>query len=191
MQEFSMWFSIGFSHIVSVDGIDHVLFLLTLLFFFPHTEWKKFLALISFFTIAHSITLALSVSDVIRLSPNITEPLIACTILISSLINLFRKQSKNFPAVYYYILVFVFGLIHGMGFSYLLKSLIGSSAEVLYPLLAFNLGLEAGQVLILGTLILISVLLRLLVTDKFKYYEKTVTMVTSVLSVYFLVSRLV
>ncbi len=162
MNDFSMYFKIGFQHIADLRGIDHILFIVALFIRYQFTDWRKLLILVTAFTIGHSITLALSVFEVIQYSIKWIEFLIPVTIAITAFSNIFIKKfvfKSKFPLIYF--LALFFGLVHGMGFSSYLKSLLGSVESVIWPLLAFNLGLEAGQLLIvliilLTTLIFVS-----------------------------------
>ncbi len=157
MNEFGLYFKIGYQHIADLRGIDHILFVMALCLRYQFSDWTKILILVTAFTIGHSITLALSVFDIVHYSPKWIEFLIPCTIVITAISNLFvRKFSfkSRFPAIYFFALFF--GLIHGLGFSNYLKSLLGKDHSVIMQLLAFNLGLEAGQLLIVLAVLLIS-----------------------------------
>jgi hypothetical protein len=157
MNDFRLYFEIGFRHIADLRGIDHILFVMALCLRYQFADWKKILVLVTAFTIGHSITLALSVFNVLQYSVEWIEFLIPVTILITAVSNVFVKKfsfSSRFPAIYFFALFF--GLIHGLGFSSYLKSLLGTDHSVVMQLLAFNLGLEAGQILIVTAVLLIS-----------------------------------
>lgn len=157
MHEFWMYTQIGFNHIANLSGMDHILFVAALCIRFQFSDWKKWLILITAFTIGHSITLILSVFNYLDFSTNWIEFLIPVTILITSISNMFvRKFSFNtrFPVIYFFALFF--GLIHGLGFSFYLKSLLGLQQNIAPALLAFNLGLEIGQILIVMAILVIS-----------------------------------
>jgi len=159
MNDFLLYFKIGFQHIADLRGIDHILFIVALCIRYQFADWQKLLILVTAFTIGHSITLALSVFDVIQYSMKWIEFLIPVTIAITAFSNVFVKKfvfKSKFPLIYFIALFF--GLIHGMGFSSYLKSLLGSGELVIWPLLAFNLGLEAGQILIVLTILLITLI---------------------------------
>lgn len=159
MNDFLLYFKIGFQHIADLRGIDHILFIVALCIRYQFADWQKLLILVTAFTIGHSITLALSVFDVIQYSMKWIEFLIPVTIAITAFSNVFVKKfvfKSKFPLIYFIALFF--GLIHGIGFSSYLKSLLGSGELVIWPLLAFNLGLEAGQILIVLTILLITLI---------------------------------
>lgn len=157
MQDFWLYFQIGYKHIADWRGYDHILFVTALCLRYLLKDWKKVLVLVTAFTIGHSITLALSVFNVINMPVAWTEFLIPVTIVITALSNALQPdtaQKSKLPLVYFYALFF--GLIHGLGFSSYLKSLLGKDQNVVSQLLAFNIGLEAGQLVIVAAAILIS-----------------------------------
>lgn len=156
MQNFGLYFSVGREHILDFKGVDHILFVTALCILYEIKHWKKLLILITAFTVGHTITLALSVLNLFSVEPLWIEFLIPTTIAISATYNLFFKDF-NFksPQNFKYILTFLFGLIHGMGFSNYLKSLLGKSNSIWQELLAFNLGLELGQLIIVCIVLLI------------------------------------
>ena len=159
MNDFSLYFKIGFQHIADLRGIDHLLFIVAHCIRYQFSDWRKLLILVTAFTIGHSITLALSVFELIQYSMKWIEFLIPVTIAITAFSNVFVKKfvfKSRFPLIYF--LALFFGLIHGMGFSSYLKSLLGSGESVVWPLLAFNLGLEAGQLLIVLIILLITLI---------------------------------
>lgn len=157
MHEFWMYTQIGFNHIANLSGMDHILFVAALCIRYQFSDWKKWLILITAFTIGHSITLVLSVFNYLDFSTNWIEFLIPVTILITSISNMFVKKfsfNTRFPVIYFFALFF--GLIHGLGFSFYLKSLLGLQQNIAPALLAFNLGLEMGQILIVMAILVIS-----------------------------------
>jgi len=171
MNEFGLYFSIGRQHIADLNGLDHILFVTALCVRYVFADWKKLLFLVTAFTIGHSITLALSVLNIIHLSTRWIEFLIPVTIIITAISNLFVKKftyKEKYPAIYFMALFF--GLIHGLGFSNYLKSLLGRGHTVVVQLLAFNIGLEVGQLLIVvAILILTFVCLNVLKINRREY----------------------
>jgi hypothetical protein len=157
MHEFWMYIQIGFNHIANLSGMDHILFVAALCIRYQLSDWKKWLILVTAFTIGHSVTLFLSVFNYLDFSTNWIEFLIPVTILITSISNMFVKKfsfNTKFPVIYFFALFF--GLIHGLGFSFYLKSLLGMQQNIAPALLAFNLGLEIGQILIVMAILVIS-----------------------------------
>ncbi len=133
---------LGFWHIVP-EGLDHILFVLGL--FLLAARWRPLLWQVSAFTAAHTLTLALSTYGLIRLPPTLVEPLIALSIAYIAIENLFTSELKPWrPAV-----VFAFGLLHGLGFAGVLGELGLPDRERLAALLAFNAGVELGQLAVL------------------------------------------
>ncbi len=157
MNDFNLYFEIGFRHIDDLKGYDHILFVMALCLRYEFTDWRKLLILVTAFTIGHSITLALSVFNLVSYSVKWIEFLIPVTIVLTTISNVFVKKfvfKSKFPLIYF--LALFFGLVHGLGFSNYLKSLLGTDHSVVWQLLAFNIGLEAGQLLIVLCVLLIS-----------------------------------
>ena len=157
MNDFNLYFEIGFRHIADLKGYDHILFVMALCLRYEFTDWRKLLILVTAFTIGHSITLALSVFNLVSYSVKWIEFLIPVTIVLTTISNVFVKKfvfKSKFPLIYF--LALFFGLVHGLGFSNYLKSLLGNDHSVVWQLLAFNIGLEAGQLLIVLCVLLIS-----------------------------------
>lgn len=157
MNDVRLFFGLGIQHILSIEAVDHILFIAALCLRYQWNDWKKLLVLITAFTIGHSLTLALSTLNVITVPTSFTEFLIALTILLTALNNLsvrnFQFSNKN-PLIYSYALLF--GLVHGLGFSTLLKNLLGKEANIIRQLLVFNLGIEVGQLLIVAIILMLS-----------------------------------
>jgi len=157
MNNWWIYFVLGKEHIANINGIDHILFIAALCLRYQFNDWKKILFLITAFTVGHSITLALSTLQYIHISTVWIEFLIPVTILITALINI-RVKNFDFNNRYtvIYFIALCFGLIHGLGFSSYLKSLLGKHANIIQPLFAFNVGLEIGQIIIVCILLCIS-----------------------------------
>jgi len=159
MSDFWLWFTTGFYHIVSLSGYDHICYIICLTILFSSKQIKQLLVLVTAFTIGHSLTLALSTLHIISPPQKIIECLIPITILITCAYNMVSYKNPKNQFSFNYILALVFGLIHGMGFSYLLKSLLGKQVSIIGPLFSFNIGLEAGQLLIIACILFISLVL--------------------------------
>lgn len=137
------YFWLGLTHIVP-NGLDHVLFVLGL--FLLNSRWRSVLWQVSAFTIAHSITLGLGMYGVIGVPPTIVEPLIALSIIYVAVENLVRSKLTPWRVA----LVFAFGLLHGMGFAGVLTELGLPRSEFVTALVAFNVGVESGQLLVIA-----------------------------------------
>ncbi len=139
---------LGFTHIVP-KGFDHILFVLGL--FLLSTRLKDVLAQVSAFTIAHSITLGLTIYGVVSLPPRIVEPMIALSIAYVAIENIFTTKLHGWRVA----VVFCFGLLHGMGFAGVLKELGLPRSQFLTALVAFNVGVEAGQLSVIAAAFLL------------------------------------
>jgi hypothetical protein len=150
ISELLAFFQVGFRHIVDVHALDHVLFLLVLAAIYRARDWRDALWVVSAFTIGHSVTLALAVTGTLRLPTDLIEFLIPVTIVATCIENLLVADRARAPWHGRYRPVFagVFGLVHGAGFANYLNALFVDRIAV--PLLGFNLGIEAGQVVVLG-----------------------------------------
>ena len=142
------YFTLGFTHIVP-HGLDHVLFVLGI--FLLSGRAGSVLWQVSAFTVAHSITLALSMFGLIAVSPFLVEPLIALSIAYVALENIFLSELRSWRV----LLVFAFGLLHGMGFAGALQGLALERADFLTALLTFNAGVEAGQLTVIAAAFLL------------------------------------
>jgi hypothetical protein len=153
MDQFWVYLLIGKDHILDLrNGYDHILFVIALCAVYAVRDWKKVLILVTAFTIGHSITLALATFNVVGYSSTVIEFLIPCTIFITAISNLFRTEASIERSSIHlnYLFAGGFGLIHGLGFSTLLRELLGNSENIVSLLLAFNLGLELGQIIIVA-----------------------------------------
>lgn len=157
MQDFGIYFELGLQHILDLDGYDHILFVIALCCTYFIKDWRKVVILVTAFTIGHSLTLALSVFNLIRVDTALIEFLIPVTILITAFSNIVKRRRRHGGTdwlTYGYALFF--GLIHGLGFSNYLRSLLGSEQSIAAPLFAFNIGLELGQLVIVFLVLLVS-----------------------------------
>lgn len=159
MQDFSFYFVLGWQHIISWDALDHILFITALAAIYIIKDWKQVLILVTAFTIGHSLTLALSVLDIVRFSSKWVEFLIPCTIVITALTNLRQRQFTVRSVRINYFLALFFGLIHGMGFANTIRFMLAKDQQLGIGLLGFNLGLEAGQIVVVLCILLIAQLI--------------------------------
>ncbi|MEP1209713.1 MAG: HupE/UreJ family protein [Rhizobiaceae bacterium] len=134
---------IGFTHILP-KGLDHILFVLGL--FLLNTNWRPLLVQVTAFTLAHSVTLAMGLYGVINLSPAIVEPLIALSIVYVAVENIFTNRLHAWRP----IVVFLFGLLHGLGFAGILTEIGLPRADFVLGLVAFNIGVELGQLAVIA-----------------------------------------
>ena len=170
MSLFQTYLELGFRHIFNLRAYDHIVFLLALCAPYILADWRRVVALVTGFTIGHSLTLALATLGFVQYSPTLIEKLIPITILLTCIVNLFRagraeprlaRRSQTEPILLALpnLLAVVFGLIHGLGFSNYLRELLGRQSRPVLELLAFNLGVELGQLLIVLLILLLGFLL--------------------------------
>lgn len=152
MSEIQTFILLGFRHIADWQAFDHLLFIVTLCAVYRWTDWRRLLVLVTAFTIGHSLTLALTALDILRVPGGLVELLIPITIALTALHNVWPKsQPANGKGVSaQYVIALGFGLIHGMGFANYFRSLFGEAGNIIKPLFAFNVGLELGQLLIVA-----------------------------------------
>lgn len=158
MSLFELYFKLGLQHIADLKGYDHILFILILCAVYSIKEWRRVLILITAFTIGHSLTLALATLDLIRVDGDVIEFLIPLTIFVTALANVLNRNQKVSTLQHYlkYSAALFFGLIHGLGFSNYLRSLLGSEKGLALPLFSFNVGIEVGQILIVSIIMVLT-----------------------------------
>lgn len=162
MQDFLLYLKLGWEHIISLDALDHQLFVLALITVYSYNDFKKILILVTAFTIGHSITLALSVLDIVRIPSDWVEFLIPLTIAITAFDNILMKNNQKSLMKMNYYLALIFGLIHGMGFANTARMMLAKEQSIFVPLLGFNIGLELGQiVVVIAILVVLFILLKI------------------------------
>ena len=174
---------IGFEHIVP-EGLDHILFILGL--FLLSVHWRPLLWQVTMFTVAHTITLGLAISNVIALPANIVEPLIALSIAYVGIENVVTKELHKSRL----ILVFLFGLLHGLGFAAVLSDFGMPTNDFTLALISFNVGVELGQI---AVLLLAFILLRVWFTNHQTYRKIIVvpgSVIISIIGCYWFLERL-
>jgi len=189
LSQVTPYFSLGVKHILT--GFDHLLFLLGLLLL--PLSLRQLLALVTTFTVAHSITLAVSVLGVVSAPSRWVESCIALSIVYVALENVWELRHANSAATFLspwkrrLVVTFLFGLIHGFGFSYVLKE-IGLGGESAGALLMFNLGVEAGQMIMVLTVFP----LLYLAFHRWRYlqFARVASLMVGVMGSYWLVERL-
>lgn len=196
---FPTYFQLGFEHITDIDGYDHMLFLLALCGVYLYRDWQKILILVTAFTIGHSTTLALAVLNVVPVNAAWIEFLIPVTIVTTSIKNIVggsqNEESNESPQgirawtlELNYLMALAFGLIHGMGFSNYLRSLLGD--DLLLPLFSFNIGLELGQLLVVAVIFLVQFALINAISVKHKYWNLVVSLVAGGISLLLAAQRI-
>lgn len=156
MNDFIMYLKMGWEHIISLDALDHQLFILALAAIYRLRNWRQVLVLVTAFTIGHSITLALSVYKVVTISSAWVEFLIPCTIVATALFNFFQKSERPARLQLNYLLALLFGLVHGLGFANTVRFMLAEGQHIGIPLLGFNIGLELGQIVVVSGILLLT-----------------------------------
>jgi len=170
MSVFTTYLQLEFLHICSWQATDHLTFLLALCAPYVLADWRRVVALVTSFTVGHSITLALATLGVVGVNAPLIEALIPVTIILAAFVNmkqvgpaLDRRSRRETPVLWAApnALAVAFGLIHGLGFSNYLRALLGAKSRPVVELLSFNLGVELGQLLVVSVILLLGfVLLR-------------------------------
>lgn len=137
-----VYLQLGFTHILP-GGIDHILFILGIYLLSPNL--KTVLIQATAFTVAHTITLTLSTYEIVTIESSIVEPVIAASIMFIAIENIFAKDIKSWRI----IVIFIFGLVHGLGFASGLKELGLPKSEFVTSLVTFTIGVELGQVTVI------------------------------------------
>lgn len=179
----------GFQHLLDFNGYDHMLFLWMSFLGFTIWNYKRAFFQVSIFTLAHSITLALCVFQWIPLTTAWVERMIALSIAIQALIPLLYHKNKHVNSIISGILIFSFGLIHGMGFSGLLISLLGHSESTAIPLLFFNVGLEIGQLFFVLILLVLQSAIQKYIQKFTAYYIRVSAIIGFLLGLSLFLSR--
>ena len=156
LDSFLKFLELGLYHIVNLKSYDHILFLVVLTIPYLFKDWKRFLLLVSSFTLGHTLSLLLGVYDIVNLNVNVTEWLIPFTIIVMALYNIFTsgKSSKYSNPIVLFSVVLFFGFIHGLGFANAFESLVRSNESTLLSVLEFALGIELGQFIIVFCVLL-------------------------------------
>ncbi len=165
--EFSTYLQLGLRHITDIRGYDHILFVTALTVAYRPADWRRLLLLVTAFTLGHSITLALATLNLVHVPSASVEAAIAATIVVASLMAIVAAvgaPSGDGVSVSQrgqrlrYAMAAGFGLVHGLGFSTFLRSLLGGEESLVLPLFSFNLGLEVGQLGIVAAVLLLGLL---------------------------------
>ena len=162
--QFSTYLKLGLTHIADPQAYDHIVFIIALCAVYRLTEWRRVAILVTAFTIGHSITLALAALKIVTPQYDVVEKLIPITICLTAIYNVLKPENQDNTSVFSkslnlnYIFALVFGLIHGLGFSNFFKELLGTDADIVAPLFAFNVGIEIGQLLIVSFILIASFL---------------------------------
>lgn len=178
MSDFWIFFKVGLAHVLDINGYDHLLFLIALTAPYVSKDWKKILILVSFFTLGHTLSLLLSVFNVVAVKAVLVELLIPITILITALFNIIMagKSTKNGNMSFVASITVFFGIIHGLGFSNYFNSILpGKPVDKLAPLFEFALGIEAAQILVVLSVLILAFIFQTL----FRFNKRDFTLIMS------------
>ena len=164
----SLYLELGFDHLLDLNGYDHILYLVTLCSIYSIKDLKKVLFLATAFTIGHSITLALNAYNIVSISSTWIETLIPITIILTAIYNLTLQSQATSKSSLGYVLAIGFGLIHGMGISNFLKTMMSPGESLITPLLGFNIGVELAQIVV----VILSLIISYLLVDKLGVPQK-------------------
>ncbi|MGB5498651.1 MAG: HupE/UreJ family protein [Maribacter sp.] len=189
MGNFLFYIELGLKHVLDLAAYDHILFLTALSLPFSFNSWKSVLVLATVFTIAHCLSLGLSVYDILVMDVGLIEFLIPVTILLTAVFNLLyiRSVATERSILLHVLATAFFGLIHGFGFSNYFKMLMSGEDEKLSPLLGFAAGIELSQVLI----VLLVLGLAFVLQSIFKLKREFFVTVTSILVIIITIPMLI
>ena len=162
MSQFWLYFRLGLEHVLDWNAYDHILFLIVLVVSYSFHTWKRVLWLVTIFTLGHTISLFLSVYEIVLVESSWVEFLIPVTIFITAIFNMINanvKESKNNISVLYLTTAF-FGIIHGLGFSTYFKMIASGTDSVFLPLLEFALGIETAQIIVVLCVMILGFILQ-------------------------------
>ena len=190
MNDLAFFFKEGWQHIICFYALDHQLFIIALAAIYILKDWKKVLVLVTAFTIGHSLTLALSIYNVIRANEKWVEFLIPITIIITAIFNFFTKDFNKGSLQLNYFFALFFGFIHGLGFANSIRFMLARNQKIGTGLLGFNLGLEAGQIVCVTIILLSAYLLINIAGLKRTWWIYTLSTITILWAVKFAVERI-
>jgi len=190
MNDLAFFFKEGWQHIISFNALDHQLFIIALAAIYIIKDWKKVLVLVTAFTIGHSLTLALSIYDIVRANEKWVEFLIPITIIITAIFNFFTKDFNKESLQLNYFFALFFGFIHGLGFANSIRFMLARNQKIGTGLLGFNLGLEAGQIVCVALILSSAYLLINIAGLKRTWWIYTLSTITILWAVKFAVERI-
>lgn len=178
-------FKLGIAHIININGLDHVLFIIVMIAVYTYRNTARILGIITSFTVAHSLTLLLSMLKVLVLPAPWIEAIIALTIVFTCIENLFLQQLHEYRV----ILSGLFGLVHGMGFSNSFQEIYDTEFSLTQHLLPFNLGIEFGQILVVAVVLLVQWIGIHSIKLTTKQWNRTLSLMVLCVSAYWFILR--
>ena len=162
MSDYWLYFTLGLQHVLDWQAYDHMLFLVLLIVSCTFADWKRMVLYISLFTLGHTASMVLAMYKVVEINTSIVEFFIPITIAITGAYNIIIVNNRESRSQIQYVLVVVFGLIHGMGFSTYFDLITDGVSSKAVPLLFFAMGIEVSQLFIVFVAVLLSSLLQTL-----------------------------
>jgi len=182
---FTQHLKLGITHIININGLDHVLFILVMIAVYTYQNSQKILWIITSFTIAHSLTLLLSLMEVIKIPPNWIEAIIPLTIMFTCIENVFLHKLHDYRV----IISGIFGLVHGLGFSNSFQEIYDTEFSLTQHLLPFNLGIELGQILIVVVILTIQWVSMNYLKTTLKQWKNALSFIALGVSTYWFIIR--
>jgi HupE / UreJ protein len=190
METLLFYFPLGWEHILSWDALDHQAFLAAMGACFFWSNWRRLLIVVTAFTVGHSLTLALSVLEVVTINGRLVELLIPITILLTAAQQWWGRSADHHKTWLLYGSALFFGFIHGMGFANNIRFMLSQDQSLGWGLLGFNLGLETGQLVFMALFLLVAqAVVQFFRLEKRKWTE-SVALFTFGISVYMIIERL-
>jgi hypothetical protein len=191
---FGLFLKLGIHHILNFEAYDHILFVTLLTIAYRPRQWKIVLALVTAFTLGHTISLVIAALGYLSIQRSLVEWLIVITILITALENVFTKETEGyrvFSLKYWlkYGLATLFGLIHGLGFASYLQALLGREDHLIVSILSFNIGVELGQWVVVVFIMSLTFLLVSYLRMRIRIWNLTVSSLGIVISLILMVIR--
>ena len=191
MGDFTLYYQLGWNHIISFDALDHILFLAALTCLYNLSYWRKVLILITAFTIGHSLTLALSSLNIIKFNNKWIEFLIPLTIVITCIFNFFPfDKRKSMKIQWNYFMALFFGLIHGMGFANTIRFMLAKAQTITVPLISFNIGIEVGQTIVMMCILYLTYIFTASAGLKQRWWTISMSFICGIIALYMCISRL-
>ncbi|QHI37313.1 hypothetical protein IMCC3317_26920 [Kordia antarctica] len=189
LDQFLFYFELGMNHILRINGLDHILFLVVLIIAYTFKDWKRVLWLVTAFTIGHTLSLILSTYGAVKVNGEIVEFFVLITIFTMALYNVFTagKSANKTKSVILVISALFFGIIHGLAFAKDFKFITNDINDKLLPLLEFTLGIEAAQIIIVVVVLIISFIFQTI----FRFSKRDWVMVVSAIVIGVLIPLLI
>jgi hypothetical protein len=189
MEDFIFYFKLGWQHIISFDAFDHLFFIMALTSIYLLKDIKQVLLLITAFTIGHSISLSLSILNLVKINSAMVEFLIPISIIITAEIQFVKSLHPKAPFRFKYALALLFGLLHGLGFANTVRFILAESQHIALPLFSFNLGLEFGQILIVLLMLLMAKLFIEIIGIPQKWWIRILNTIALAAGIYWCIIR--